>query len=320
MREPRAAVMIVVEATWEDHGGTLRTIDARMENKSASGACVRIETPMPVGSKLNIRSHREQFAGSAKYCLSEGREYLVGIEREPPRTAPRDRPAVLPLKQLRSARSAAPIAKGPRANGKASRSRTVPPARANLANTPDAEDATAAIVAPVIKTDDVRREPGNSPPGNFAASLETALQVNQHSPQPLTEEEKRIMRRKWLESALWSNKQDGDRESSNGNGESNGKCNRDSQSTNGDHILQLAPLPARSCVESDGEGILKSHVEYLTMEDIYLAGGIVSLRRGYSINKVVEMLRSEHMRGLSKEMKRAAVLMALDAAGIGVAA
>jgi hypothetical protein len=41
-------------------------------------------------------------------------------------------------------------------------------------------------------------------------------------------------------------------------------------------------------------------------------------RKGYGINKVVEMLQSEHVRGLSKEMKRAAVLMALDAAGIPI--
>jgi hypothetical protein len=58
--------------------------------------------------------------------------------------------------------------------------------------------------------------------------------------------------------------------------------------------------------------------ELLAIEDIFRAAGITSPRRGYSITKVVEMLRSEHMRGLSKEMRRAAVLMALDAAGVGV--
>ena len=54
------------------------------------------------------------------------------------------------------------------------------------------------------------------------------------------------------------------------------------------------------------------------MEDIYRAAGIMNPRKGYSINKVVEMLYSEHIRGLSKEMKRAAILMALDAAGIPI--
>jgi hypothetical protein len=52
------------------------------------------------------------------------------------------------------------------------------------------------------------------------------------------------------------------------------------------------------------------------MEDIYRAAGIMNPRKGYSINKAVEMLHSEHIRGLSKEMKWAAVLMALDAAGV----
>jgi hypothetical protein len=32
--------------------------------------------------------------------------------------------------------------------------------------------------------------------------------------------------------------------------------------------------------------------------------------RGYGMNKVVEMLHGEHIRGLSKEMQRASVLMA----------
>lgn len=63
-----------------------------------------------------------------------------------------------------------------------------------------------------------------------------------------------------------------------------------------------------------GEG----RVELLSMADIYQTAGIRGPRKGYSINKVVEMLRSEHLRGLSKEMKRASILVALDAAGISV--
>ena len=37
---------------------------------------------------------------------------------------------------------------------------------------------------------------------------------------------------------------------------------------------------------------------------------------GYSINKVVEMLKNDHLRGLGDEVKRASVLMALNAAAI----
>jgi predicted transcriptional regulator len=54
------------------------------------------------------------------------------------------------------------------------------------------------------------------------------------------------------------------------------------------------------------------------VEDIYRLAGIMEPRKGYSIKKVIEMLHSQHVRGLSKEMKRAALLMALDAAGISL--
>ena len=74
--------MIVVEVSWVDQRGTLQAVRARMENKSAGGACIRIRTPIEVGSKLKIQWRWEQFSGIAKYCLSDGMEYLVGIQRE----------------------------------------------------------------------------------------------------------------------------------------------------------------------------------------------------------------------------------------------
>jgi hypothetical protein len=54
------------------------------------------------------------------------------------------------------------------------------------------------------------------------------------------------------------------------------------------------------------------------MDDIYRAEGILAPRMGYSIRKVTDMLASDHLHGVSDEMKRASVLMALDAAGISV--
>lgn len=59
-------------------------------------------------------------------------------------------------------------------------------------------------------------------------------------------------------------------------------------------------------------------VELAPVEEIYQTAGIQTPRKGYSVVKVVEMLNSQHLRGLSTEMKRAAVLMALDAAGVSV--
>lgn len=53
----------------------------------------------------------------------------------------------------------------------------------------------------------------------------------------------------------------------------------------------------------------------LAYEDIYHAAGIMPPQSGYGIHKVVDMLNSERIRELAPEVKRASVLMALDAAG-----
>ena len=56
--------------------------------------------------------------------------------------------------------------------------------------------------------------------------------------------------------------------------------------------------------------------DLLAYEDIYRAAGIMSPGAGYGIHKVTEMMNNERIRDLSKDVKRASVLMALDAAGI----
>jgi hypothetical protein len=61
-----------------------------------------------------------------------------------------------------------------------------------------------------------------------------------------------------------------------------------------------------------------AHAELLSYEDIYRAAGIMGAGSGYDIHKVVDMLNSERIRDLSQDVKRASVLMALDAAGIAV--
>src|SRR5271155_4142446 len=95
MRDPRTAVMTMVEASWQDESGTLRTVPACMEVKSAHGACIRLKTPIGVGSKLSIRWRFDTFTGTARNCRSEGREYLVGIQRDAA-DAPVISPPVLP--------------------------------------------------------------------------------------------------------------------------------------------------------------------------------------------------------------------------------
>ena len=56
-----------------------------------------------------------------------------------------------------------------------------------------------------------------------------------------------------------------------------------------------------------------------TFEEIYEAARIAPPSHGYSILKVADMLRSEHIASLPADVKRKSVLLALDAAGVPIA-
>lgn len=114
------------------------------------------------------------------------------------------------------------------------------------------------------------------------------------------------MSTKWLDTAFRREKQNG----------ANGK----EGSTHAPEVrvpAEAAPR-ARMHVDEEIHDAAKSLGDLLPMEDVYRAAGILNPRFGYSINKVVEMINSDHMRGLSNDAKRAALMMALDAAGISM--
>lgn len=126
--------------------------------------------------------------------------------------------------------------------------------------------------------------------------------------------DKKHMARKWLGLGNWGDKQ----EELNGNNKAGGETVEARMPAPEAAPPALRPAKAASPAEVDDSPILPD--ELMALEDIYRTAGIVNPRKGYNINKVVEMLHNEHMRGLSKEMKRASVLMALDAAGISTGA
>ena len=76
------AVMILVEAMWEDQNGTVQKSSARMENHSPGGACIRLRKPVHVGARLRLQWRFEEFTGTARWRRSDGRDYLVGIQRD----------------------------------------------------------------------------------------------------------------------------------------------------------------------------------------------------------------------------------------------
>ena len=81
--EPRAGVMARIDALWEDEAGTPRITPAKLEDRSRSGASIRVKDPIRVGSNLIIHWHGGHISGTVAYCRRHGEEYILGIQRDP---------------------------------------------------------------------------------------------------------------------------------------------------------------------------------------------------------------------------------------------
>ena len=75
-------MMAVVEVSWEDQFGTRHTSSAKLEDTSPSGACLRVKVPVAIGSALRVNSYRERFSGTARYCRTDRRDFVVGIQKD----------------------------------------------------------------------------------------------------------------------------------------------------------------------------------------------------------------------------------------------
>lgn len=310
--EPRTPVMIMVEATWQDQSGTVQSTRARMENKSPGGACIRLNKRIEVGTKLKIQGQWDRFTGEARYCRQEGRDYLVGIQKD--RT---ERPVLrksLPkeevAKQNRNG-AAQVIAEVLVENGKKKQERDAqaPTDGTKVLSAPVANGAEWTAVPPPSETpcNPESMERQNRAQGEGLEGLRNDKErIRQPSLGQKAGIERKHMRRKWFEMGHKDDKQEG-----------LSGVDKDQERRMNRMPVTIASVE-ETALESDREDGTDAQVELLSMEDIYRMAGILNPRKGYSINKIVEMLRSEHLRGLSKELKRASVLMALDAAGIPV--
>ncbi len=317
-------MMAVVEVSWEEPDGTSHgAIRARMEDTSRSGACIRVSTNIGVGATVWIKRPWEEIAGVTKYCRRDGMDYVLGVQR------------ILEWRERNI--SPTPDAPFKMATGKNTRSvkeevPSVPKQHSGIGNPakaspavvatqkdpePSVSDESGAKVK-VHVTEDIsgetvssRRNAIENPqksdiPQRPAGSAVQTQPLSSEKERPSPGKERRRMSTSWLGLALKRPK-----------GESpDGKANGTAASDSG--AADEKTLMDKAAVNGDGNGFAKMQGDLQSLEDIYRAAGILNPRMGYSISKVVEMIHSDHMRGLPHDAKRAAILMALDAACISV--
>lgn len=326
--ELRTPVMIMVDVSWKDEAGVLRRSRACMEDKSVHGAGFRINTPLPVGWKVNVRWRFDQFSGAVKYCRNVGREYQVGIQRDAvAELFPEPEPnrsgsltvnrADFQTQDIEDRRTESVAMLGPPEEPNALPAH---PAQRRLHEELVRQELTRHALS--RRRAKGRDRPGAPPDQEARGPRRTERSAEEIPLRMANDRERKPMARKWLGLATWHKKQEDpaaseeensvidDATSDESRKSASAKENRMPNSQPAQSIERIAAISARE--------VPAFQVELLPMEDIYRTAGIVSPRKGYSVTKVVEMLNSEHIRGLSKETKRAALLMALDAAGVTI--
>lgn len=286
-----------------------------MVNRSAGGACIRLRHVIPVETKLRVQWRWEQFTGTSRWCRADGKDYLVGIQRDPEEKSGGKKEVALKGVEKKGERRAVGLRKAAEQQPeiKEMKVETVPRVGPDVPKANTAASTVAVAMQPMTASVTVTPSAGE-----FRRGLpikDEGVQVLREKVKEESERhegkdagaERKHMRRKWFDVGNKSTSEDGlnvgmgagavEAVGTNGGGSVNG-------------------IPEVRAVAKESEGA--SSIELLSMPDIYQTAGILNPRKGYSILKVVEMLRSEHLRGLSKEMKRASVLVALDAAGVSV--
>jgi hypothetical protein len=329
--EPRTAVMIRVEVSWADSAGNIRSLPARMEDKSPSGACLRVNQPIEVGAKLRVQWRFEQFSGVVKYCRREEWDYIVGILRDA--TGSLSPSGGLELSVQQDVKTPDPPP-GVLQTNSVILQNALQSQAASLKDVPRAISVPQTIVEnktvlrtvnPFRSAHPVRREPDHDhvqqtadhhpdpipPPEDLGAHRRTRFRTIQPARTKEILRERKSMARKWLELAPWQSKQDSlSVNSAENDGAGENKNGRENS------MQQAASFAKKE--DRKSESVSGFQVDLLPMEDIYRAAGIMGTRKGYSVHKVVEMLNSDHIAGLAKEMRRAAVLMALQVADISL--
>ena len=84
MEERRTEVRMlcadIVEVSWREKSGRQRRTTGVLEDISASGACLQLDTAVPVGAPIEWRSPKMEFHGEVRYCAYREIGYFVGVE------------------------------------------------------------------------------------------------------------------------------------------------------------------------------------------------------------------------------------------------
>lgn len=81
--ETRLLCADLVDVQWKDKEGRTRRTVANLEDISISGACIQVDSPVPLQTTLKISFPKGELQGCVRYCVFREIGYFLGVEFEP---------------------------------------------------------------------------------------------------------------------------------------------------------------------------------------------------------------------------------------------
>jgi hypothetical protein len=73
----------LVDVRWKDKSGKRRRGVANLEDISLSGACLQMDSPIPLNTNLLITCPNGELQGQVRYCVYRDIGYFLGVQFEP---------------------------------------------------------------------------------------------------------------------------------------------------------------------------------------------------------------------------------------------
>jgi hypothetical protein len=81
--EPRLLCAELLDIRWKDKTGRGRRVVGNLEDISITGACLQLESPIPLHMKVTLMHPTGDLTGVVRYCVFRDIGYFVGVQFDP---------------------------------------------------------------------------------------------------------------------------------------------------------------------------------------------------------------------------------------------
>lgn len=78
--EPRLLCADLVDIQWQDKAGRVKKSVANLEDISLCGACLQMDTPIPLETIVIIGHAKGELHGTVRYCVYREIGYFIGLQ------------------------------------------------------------------------------------------------------------------------------------------------------------------------------------------------------------------------------------------------